>query len=118
MRWLGEAMRCTGLAILSMSLGISCSNNGKPSIPRTNTEQPGMYGENRMPGEYIVSLDEGGNEALVRKLYEAYQVKNLEDLGRGRFLIKLENDPGPEVIERKGMESAHIKSVQPNYLYR
>ena len=79
-----------------------------------------MYGENRVLGEYIVTIRESGDEAIIRELFEANFVIKIEDLGlgRGRFLIKLEQDPGPEVINRKGLESPIVKRVQPNYIYR
>jgi hypothetical protein len=118
MEWFGELVRLIILALLALTVGASCSGNSEPSMPRIYTEQPGVYGENRVLGEYIVTIDESGDEARIREFFEAYSVKKVKDLGRGRFLIKLEQDPGPEVIKRKGLESPFVKRVQPNYIYR
>ncbi len=117
-KWHREAMRSIVLALLAVTVGTSCSGNSKPPLPRTYTERPSIFNENRVPGEYIVTIDESGDEERIRELFEAYLVEKVKDLGRGRFLIKLEQDPGPEVVKRKGLESAFIKHVQPNYIYR
>ena len=117
-KWFRKATPPIVLTLLAVTVGTSCSGNGKPPLPRTYTEQPSVSRENRVPGEYIVTIDESGDEARIRELFEAYFVIKIEDLRRGRFLIKLEQDPGPEVIKRKGLESPFVKRVQPNYIYR
>lgn len=111
-------MRLIILALLALTVGASCSDTSRSPVPRIYSEQASMYGENRVLGEYIVTIRESGDEALIRELFEANFVIKIEDLGRGRFLIKLEQDPGPEVINRKGLESPFVKRVQPNYIYR
>jgi len=48
-----------------------------------------MYGENRVLGEYIVTIRESGDEALIRKIFDANFGIKIEDLGRGRCRINL-----------------------------
>ncbi len=72
---------------------------------------------NRAPGEYIVTLVDGGAIESVRKTLAVYYVLKLEDLGKNRYLVKLRNDPGPEEVKNQLLVSPEVKAVQPNYLY-
>lgn len=87
-----------------------------------NPPSAGMAGNNtsstRVPGEYIVTLQQEGGAALVQELYADYGVRAVEDLGRGRFLVKLKKDPGLDEVQRVGMVSGKVKAVQPNFVYR
>jgi len=68
--------------------------------------------------EYIVSVHQGADSGLLRKLYGPYGVRDITDLGAGQFLIKLQHDPGLATIKQKGLDSGKVKSVQPNFSYR
>jgi len=72
----------------------------------------------RVPGEYLVSVQKGGDEALIRKVFASYSVRDVQSVSDNLFLLKLDRDPGPEEIQRKAEESDRIRSVQPNYVYR
>ncbi|MEX2165145.1 MAG: hypothetical protein WD823_13030 [Sulfuricaulis sp.] len=69
-------------------------------------------------GEYIVSVHSGTGPDLLHKLYEAYGVRDVTDLGGGYYLIKLQHDPGLAAIKQKGLDSGKVKYVQPNFSYR
>lgn len=108
------------LAVLSLLATCSvsgCSDNGQPPVERT-TGKSDIYREERVPGEYIVTLSGDVSDTLIRELFEEYAVTTIENLGRGRFLIRLEYDPGPQVIERIGAESPSVEHIQPNYIYQ
>jgi hypothetical protein len=72
---------------------------------------------NRAPGEYIVTLVEGGAIDAVRKTLAVYYVLKMENLGKNRYLVKVRNDPGPEEMQSQLLVSPEVKAVQPNYLY-
>ncbi len=55
---------------------------------------------------------------MLRDLYADYGIRKIIDLGGSRFLIKLNSDPGLDVIQRKGSESGKVKAAQPNFMYR
>ncbi len=117
MKWLSAVLRSTILMMLAMiSSSCTCATSDETRI-KGGPDRPITYPENRVPGEYIVKVNEDGNEALVRELFSNYEVIDITELRRSRFLIKLGNDPGPDEVERKGLESPFVIRVQPNYLY-
>ena len=89
-----------------------------PEDPQTPLGVRTSDSQYRVAGEYIVTSQPGGDAALLRQLYAAYGVRDISDLGKNRFLIKLNQDPGLTDIERTGIESGKVKAVQPNYVYR
>ena len=74
--------------------------------------------ENRLPGQYIVTLKEGANADVLKQVFQSYGIKSMRDLSRGRYLVILEQDPGPEEMTKQTANSSEIEDVQPNYIYR
>jgi hypothetical protein len=54
----------------------------------------------------------------IADLYGRFGIKGIKDLGNNVFLVTLTEDPGPEMMEKLRGGNTHIKSVQPNYIYR
>ncbi len=54
----------------------------------------------------------------VEYVLAPYSVRGVRSLGGGLFLVELDQDPGPETIGRKGLESDRVEDVQPNFVYR
>ena len=96
--------------------GCTDSANQKNLEPRTITPQPAT--ENRVPGQYIVTLKEGGSTETLNEVFDEYGIQSIKDLSKGRYLITLEKDPGPESITKQAATSSEIEHVQPNYIYR
>lgn len=69
-------------------------------------------------GEYIVTAKTNAAADAIRTAYAAFGVENIQSLGRGRFLLRLSQDPGIERVRRVGLDSGNIEAVQPNYVYR
>src|SRR5215469_11456618 len=57
--------------------------------------------QDRVPGEYLVSVQKGGDDALIRKVFAPYSVRDVQPVSDNLFLLKLDQDPGPEEIQRK-----------------
>ena len=96
--------------------GFACSD-GTDVVPTTQYKfDKGVITESRIPGEYIVTAEKGANHETLNEIFETYVVKSIKYIGRERYLIKLEKDPGPEIIEQDGLRSKLIKSVQPNFV--
>ncbi|MEJ2061440.1 MAG: hypothetical protein P8Y64_13300 [Gammaproteobacteria bacterium] len=72
----------------------------------------------RVPGEYIVTLAAGADEAVIRTAYGEFGLESLKPLGERRYLMKLRDDPGPEAVVKRAGSSAGIEAVQPNLIYR
>jgi hypothetical protein len=78
----------------------------------------GASQDNRVPGEYIVTLTPQARAAAIADLYGRFAIQSVKPLGNDVYLMQLSEDPGPVVIESLGRSNAHIKAVQPNYGYR
>jgi hypothetical protein len=96
--------------------GCTDAANQKNVEPGILTPQPAT--ENRLPGQYIVTLKEGVSPETLTKVFNKYGIKSTKDLSRGRYLVNLVQDPGPEAIAKQAATSSDIEEVQPNYIYR
>ena len=99
-----------------MAMGCSEPANQKSVEPRTLATQP--VTENRLSGQYIVTLKEGTSAEILNEVFKQYGIKSIQDLSRGRYLITLEQDPGPEALANQAATVSDIEEVQPNYIYR
>jgi hypothetical protein len=106
---------CLFLGSLGL-LGCTDAANQKNVEPGTIPTQPAS--ENRVPAQYIVSLKEDSNTQILTEVFQQYGIKSIKDLSRGRYVITLEQDPGPDEISKQAATSTEILSVQPNYIYR
>lgn len=113
----GLSALCCALALFTLDSCSADMANGKEASP-----SPPQFKRAPMPdraaGEYIVTVQPGAGEALLRELYGAYGIREITGLGENRFLIKLNNDPGLDAIQHKGSESGKVKAAQPNFIYR
>ena len=105
------------LLVVASALLVSCVSGAKEG-PQPHLRFGTANTPDRVAGEYIVTVLPGGDAALLRELYTAYGVREVTDLGKGLFLIKVEQDPGLAEIKRRGLESGKVKDVQPNFIYR
>jgi hypothetical protein len=124
------------VVILIMGLLIACAGGPKektppptkPDSPQTKPQEPatgqpaiehsGISQRDGVQGEYIVTVDEGAGEEIVRQAFVSFNLVTCEDLGKGRYLVKIHPDPGPETVVRKAVSLPGIKAVQPNYTYQ
>jgi hypothetical protein len=74
--------------------------------------------QTRVAGEYLVTLAAGADVKAIADLYGRFGIKGTRDLGHDLFLVRLTEDPGPARMEELRGQSAQIKSVQPNFVYR
>jgi hypothetical protein len=84
-----------------------------------NTESGGAPSQPaRVPGEYIVTLATPGEVKAIADLYGRFGIRSIKQLGSSVFLVTLSEDPGPATMETLRRENAHIKAVEPNFVYR
>jgi hypothetical protein len=99
-----------------IAAGCTDSANQKNLDPRTITPQPAS--ENRIPGQYLVTLKEGGSPEKLTEVFNKYEIKSIQELSTGRYLITLDQDPGPQEVSKQAATSSNIEHVQPNYFYQ
>ncbi len=83
---------------------------------RILTPQPAT--ENRLPDQYIVTLQEGASADVINQVFQQYGIKSIQDLSRGRYLVTLIQDPGPVELAKHTASYTAIVNIQPNYIYR
>jgi hypothetical protein len=114
---LGESKGRLALAAVAMALAVAsaCSEAQRDSAPKS-----GDFSSlrTRAPGEYLVTLAAGASLDEIVRIYGRFGIRSTHGLGRNVFLVKLDEDPGPARMEELRGESAHIKAVQPNFIYR
>lgn len=98
-------------ALLLLLTAVACSGNGGSAGGDTARSDTAS-------GEYLIALAPGSGPGEVLALYAEYGVTVVEELGRGRLLIRLRPDPGPAVVSRIAEGSAAVRYAQPNYRYQ
>jgi len=72
----------------------------------------------RVPGEYVITLRPRASAEAIDTAYGSFGITRLQDLGGGKYLIRLSQDPGLEMVRRAGHASGHVAAAQPNFVYR
>ena len=67
--------------------------------------------------EYISVLEENITIADAMSELRQFDSQIIKNLKRGRYLIKLKNDPGIEQLKKHIEGSERIKQIQPNFSY-
>lgn len=78
---------------------------------------PSNTQENRVPGEYLVGLAAGSDPTEARKLFAAYGVAEWRHVRKDTYLVRLQNDPGPDALARLAEGTAAVRYVEPNRIY-
>ncbi len=101
-----------GVWLIACTDGTELARNPVTVINNTPATQ-----QQRVQGEYIISLRKGGDEKHLRALYKKYGIQKVTPMGRGRYLIRIQRDPGLERLKKETIDSEFIKAVQPNFRY-
>ena len=90
---------------------------GNPTVS-AQTPPPETKSQQRVPGQYLVTLAAGAEANAIDALYGRFGVKGVRSIGNNVYLVTLIEDPGPDAMEKLRAGNAHIRAVQPNYVYR
>ena len=108
--------RLCGLLLLLfcpvMILPISCSTQSNTTAQHSTTNR-----DTQAKGEYIVTLKQGSEEQILKQIFHIYAIKKISDLGRNRYLIAFDPDPGFDQVKVTANKSNRVVGVQPNYIY-
>lgn len=111
-----ETWRRVGLVLaVGMAVGSACSQTPNEAAP---TPKDFSSSQTRVPGEYLVTLAPGADVKTIADLYGRFGIKGNRDLGNNLYLVTFAEDPGPAKLEELRGQSAKIKAVQPNFIYR
>lgn len=105
------------LLILALLFGCgACASDESARVPVESVSAAGARAF--VPGEYVVTVKPGEGADAVAEVYAAHGVSKLDDLGRGRFLVRLARDPGLEAARRAAAASGKVTAVERNFVYR
>ena len=119
------AWRCGLIVALTAAVLPACAGperaapagGGGGSPPGVAEMRGGEAGE-RVPGEYIVAVEDEGGPADIDAAFAAHGPEIVRDMGRGRFLIRLADDPGPRAVAEAAAAAPAILHAEPNRIYR
>jgi hypothetical protein len=103
------------LLVLSAALSAFSHAVSSKSQALAATESEGAE---RVPGEYVVTLEAGEKEGAITERYGRLGIKRVLALGGGVYLLNITIDPGPREMETLIKPDKRIKTVQPNLIYR
>jgi len=115
---MGYGMRrfiALAMALAGVAAGSTC---GHTSSNPERTPMDFSSRQTRVPGEYLVTLVPGADVKVIADLYGCFGIKGIKNLGRNIFLVILTEDPGPAKMEDLRGQNAHVKAIQPNFVYR
>lgn len=102
------------IAVTGAAAGYACGSS--PDNPQTGPA--GAWSQQtRVPGEYLVTVVAPAEVKAIADLYGRFGIKSVKKLGSNLFLVILSEDPGPATMEKLRAENAHIKAVEPNFVY-
>ena len=108
--------RLVALAV-TLTLASAAAACGSPAPRVAQAAAPADARQDRVPGEYLVTVAARDRVAAIADLYGRFGIKELRDLGGTVFLLLVTEDPGPARMEQVRRESAYILAVQPNLVY-
>lgn len=108
--------RLVALAV-TLTLAGAAAACGSPAPRTTQAAAPAGARQDRVPGEYLVTVAARDRVAAIADLYGQFGIKEIRDLGGTVFLLRVTEDPGPARMEQVRGGSAHILAVQPNLVY-
>ncbi len=104
-------------SITAMVVLSACSSEQPQAHMNKNTMQQEAQ-KKVMAGEYIVTLGKSVCIEDIKQQFSAYGPNVIEDLGRGRYLIHLEQDPGLDALKKINCFKASTCKIQHNFKYK
>lgn len=103
------------MIVAGAAAGPACSSS--PAGPQAAPAGASAL-QTRVAGEYLVTLVAGAEIKAITDLYGRFGIKGIEALGSNIYLMTVTEDPGPATMERLRAGSAHVRAVEPNFVYR
>jgi len=106
-------LACTMVFIVSAFYSCAGTKN-----MQKDTDNVKEYKEtNSIPGEYIVTFKDDGEKRDVEDIFGVYSVLQVDTIRDNIFLVKVERDPGIDIMRTEYIGKKGIVDIQPNYEY-
>ena len=106
--------------LFSITVAVSTGFNSYASdeVVIKQQQRNTIYDDDRVEGEYVVTLKKEANEELLYEVFSTNEVYYVRKITDRIFLIRIEVDPGPTEISRKYLENNYIETIQLNFIYK
>jgi len=101
--------------IFIVSAFYSCA--GTKNTQKDNSNVKEYKDTESIPGEYIVTFKDDGEKKDVENIFGVYSVIQVNAIHDNIYLVKIENDPGIDVMKAEYIGKKGIVDIQPNYEY-
>ena len=86
------------------------------SVSEPKAESPAS--DNRVASVYLVTVSGQYTEQEIAALFAQYGVSAIKRIDAQLYQVTLTRDPGLQHLQELATESAIIRHIQPNYIYR
>lgn len=107
-------MKALLLLFVAVAVLYSCST----VQPQAQNSGNDMKQQNVVPGEYIVTLDKDVQIEDLENQFKSYTLTVVKDLGRRRYLIRLDQDPGLDTLMQHDCFKQSKCKIQYNFKYK
>ena len=106
------------IVVFSIFLISACTepNYQSENVADDKTELLASNDESNL-SEYIIVLEKNASIESASSIFDKYDGQVIKDLKKGRYLIRLKNNPGIEQLQKEVEGSEHIEHIQPNFTY-
>ncbi len=101
----------TAIILFPYSCSTGTADNGKGM---RNFQRP----QNRVEGEYLLKLNMTGSKEDIEKYFQDYKIVEIRLIRDRLYKLKIEKDPGPDVLRKIAKDSGKFEYIEPNYIYR
>ena len=109
---------CLKLCFILVFFVISVFTYASNKNMKTQQEKKENFDETkRVIGEYIITVTEKTDIEYLYTIFASYKVIIIKSIRENIFLIKLEKDPGIEIMRSEFIGKNDIIDIQPNYEY-
>ena len=102
------------LLLLFVAVLYSCSTGQ----PQAQDKQAGMKQQQPAANEYIISLNKDIQVEELKNQLSEYGLVVVRDLGRERYLVRFNADPGLDVLKKQDCFKNLKCKIQPNFRYQ
>lgn len=105
-------------ALLSLTTTVACSQAATPAAapPVVANKGSALFNQTAVPGSYIVKAS---GDAVIRRVFAQYGVALVRSLGNEQYELRLDQDPGLDVLKSLAAGSGGaVATIQPNLVYR
>ncbi len=113
-----RGMRIVLLGSIVAAMVSACVQTPTTPVSPAATKEPAKADlQARVPNEYLVTLTPEAEESIIVQYFGRFGIKYVHVLEEQTFLLILNNDPGPQVLDLLIQDESRIRTVQPNLVH-